>query len=149
MRTTRDMYAGEIAHNYTEAEVNVIFGITKEELENGAWNQSLETAYNEALEREECGLKDQLVRDYGEHIINALLEYYDDLDDVEDYAPRVLVISAEDEYDLGFRYAELMGTVDTSNCLIKEYFDFERYADELLMEYENIEINGTWYLWEA
>lgn len=54
---TREMYAQELAYNLSDDELNKLFGVTKEELEdfeNLRWNEALEYEYNNFINEMEC-----------------------------------------------------------------------------------------------
>ena len=50
--TSREEYAEMVCYNISEEDILRLFGITKDEVENGKWNQNLEIAYSEYLQEE-------------------------------------------------------------------------------------------------
>ena len=46
---TRDMYVEDILYIFTDEELLCAFGASREEIENGRWNQCLEIGYNQAV----------------------------------------------------------------------------------------------------
>lgn len=145
--TTRNDFVETIVYNFTDEEVKTAYGVTVSELENGAWNQSLEMVYNELIAEEETEIEFELKKKYGDGVVTALMSYYDDLEDVETYADRVYKIYADNLDEFGFAYASKFNTIDTNNELICKFFDFESYAEQVLTECNYSIVNDVYYIW--
>ena len=45
----RNEFVEQVLYNFSEEDIKRFFGVTAEELENGAWNMALEYGYNECV----------------------------------------------------------------------------------------------------
>lgn len=62
--TTRKQFIDDVVYCLKDEEVATMFGATKQELEEGTWNQNLEYAYNEYVSQIEA---EQEQEDYEPH----------------------------------------------------------------------------------
>lgn len=109
--------------------------------------KAIQPIYDKLLSKDNRKFFEKIQEEEIEYLMD---EYSLDKEDIEkifdeyylDYRDRGIVGGIyEDTYDLGYETAWNYGILSKENKIIEDYFDFERFGEDLLREDEYVELN--------